>query len=215
MRVSLQGGHKCGIVILAYGSGKRRVRILGFTGLISIPGICQNCLVRTAPVILQLALPPFLPECLTTADNSLFIIEIPFIFSCLGASRVVFGFSSFSFLFQVDNYLYIKAQYVQNKYIPERIDIVLNSVELLQDVKDTVIQSLLIEAPVTSVDKELIGDLDSLTSRDGNTTLKFIISDLSSGDKASLISGRRKIMVTEELVNYLDRRGDLAYSFNQ
>ena len=116
---------------------------------------------------------------------------------------------------KVDNYLYIKAQYVQNKYIPERIDIVLNSVELLQDVKDTVIQSLLIEAPVTSVDKELIGDLDSLTSRDGNTTLKFIISDLSSGDKASLISGRRKIMVTEELVNYLDRRGDLAYSFNQ
>jgi len=118
-------------------------------------------------------------------------------------------------MMKVDNYLYIKAQYVQNKYIPERIDIVLNSVELLQDVKDTVIQSLLIEAPVTSVDKELIGDLDSLTSRDGNTTLKFIISDLSSGDKASLISGRRKIMVTEDLVNYLDRRGDLAYSFNQ
>ena len=118
-------------------------------------------------------------------------------------------------MLKVDNYLYIKAQYVQNKYMPERIDIVLNSVELLQDVKDSVIQSLMIETPASSVDKELIGDLDSLTSISGNTTLKFIISDLASGDKASLVSGGRKITVTNDLINYLDRRNDIAYSFNQ
>ena len=118
-------------------------------------------------------------------------------------------------MMKVDNYLFIRARYVQNKYIPERIDIVLNSVELLQDVKDNVIQSLVIEAPVTSVDKELISDLDTLTSKPGNTTLKFLISDMASGDKASLVSGGRKITVTGDLMNYIDRREDISYAFNQ
>ena len=118
-------------------------------------------------------------------------------------------------MMKVDNYLFIRARYVQNKYIPERIDIVLNSVELLQDVKDNVIQSLVIEAPVTSVDKELISDLDTLTSKPGNTTLKFLISDMASGDKASLVSGGRKISVTGDLMNYIDRREDISYAFNQ
>ena len=118
-------------------------------------------------------------------------------------------------MMKVDNYLFIKAQYVQNKYIPERIDIVLNSVELLQDVKDSVIQSLVIEAPATSVDKELISDLDTLTSSPGNTTLKFVISDMASGDKASLVSGGRKIAVTGDLMGYLGKREDISYAFNQ
>ncbi|MBO4268264.1 MAG: DNA polymerase III subunit alpha [Bacteroidaceae bacterium] len=120
-----------------------------------------------------------------------------------------------SSMMKVDNYLFIKARYVQNKYKPEMIDIVLNSVELLQDVKDSVIQSLVIEAPVTSVDKELISDLDSLTSKPGNTTLKFVISDMASGDKANLVSGGRKISVTGDLMNYMDRREDISYAFNQ
>ena len=120
-----------------------------------------------------------------------------------------------SSMMKVDNYLFIKARYVQNKYKPEMIDIVLNSVELLQDVKDSVIQSLVIEAPVTSVDKELISDLDSLTSKPGNTTLKFVISDMASGDKANLVSGGRKISVTGDLMNYIDRREDISYAFNQ
>ena len=118
-------------------------------------------------------------------------------------------------MLKVDNYLFIKAQYVQNRYIPERIDLVLNSVELLQDVKDDIIRSLTIEIPVSSVDKEFISDLDSLTSQPGNTTLKFLISDISMGDKASLVSSGRKISVTDDLINYIDRREHIGYFFNQ
>ena len=135
-----------------------------------------------------------------------------------GSSQIaLFGepWLKWSNMLKMDNYLFIKAQYVQNRYIPERIDIVLNSVELLQDVKDSVIQNLTIEAPVTSVDKEFIGDLDSLTSSQGNVVLKFVLSDLVSGDNARLVSGNRKIAVTEELIDYLDRRSDISYTFNQ
>ena len=135
-----------------------------------------------------------------------------------GSSQIaLFGepWLKWSNMLKMDNYLFIKAQYVQNRYIPERIDIVLNSVELLQDVKDSVIQNLTIEAPVTSVDKEFIGDLDSLTSSQGNVVLKFVLSDLVSGENARLVSGNRKIAVTEELIDYLDRRSDISYTFNQ
>ncbi|MBO4560365.1 MAG: DNA polymerase III subunit alpha, partial [Bacteroidaceae bacterium] len=44
-------------------------------------------------------------------------------------------------MMKVGNFLYIKAKCLQNRYMPERIDFVINSIDLLQDVKDTAISS--------------------------------------------------------------------------
>ena len=114
------------------------------------------------------------------------------------------------------NYLFIKGMCQPYKYNPERIDFVINSVELLQDIKDTVISSMTLSMPVSVLDKEFVSDLDTLAGTDGKTTLKFVLTDLTSPDnKVSLSSVNRKITVTQELMDYIKRKETINYSFNQ
>ena len=114
------------------------------------------------------------------------------------------------------NYLFIKAMCQPYKYNPERIDMVINSIELLQDVKDTAITSMTLSMPVTELDREFISDLDTLTGKEGKTTLKFILTDLSQPDnKISLTSGTRKITVTQDLMDFIKSKEIINYSFNQ
>ena len=114
------------------------------------------------------------------------------------------------------NYLFIKAKCQPYKYAPERVDLVINSIELLQDVKDTAISSITLTMPLSELDKEFVSDLDTLTGTEGKTTLKFIFTDLTSPDnKVSLSSATRRITVTQELMDYLKKRETINYTFNQ
>ena len=97
--------------------------------------------------------------------------------------------------------------------MPERIDFVINSIELLQDVKDTAISSLSVSMPLTSLDKEFVSDIDTLTQKEGNVTLKFEMTDGSN--KVSLASAGRRISVTQELVSYLKGRESVELLFNK
>ncbi|MBO6078153.1 MAG: DNA polymerase III subunit alpha [Bacteroidaceae bacterium] len=116
-------------------------------------------------------------------------------------------------MMKVGNFLFIKAKCVQNKYMPERIDFVINSIELLQDVKDNAISSLLIQMPLSMLDKEFVSDVDTLTGHEGNVTLKFELSD--GENKVSLASAARRIGVTQELVSYLKEKDSVNLLFNK
>ena len=116
-------------------------------------------------------------------------------------------------MMKVGNFLFIKAKCVQNKYMPERIDFVINSIELLQDVKDNAISSLLIQMPLSMLDKEFVSDVDTLTGHEGNVTLKFELSD--GENKVSLASAARRISVTQELVSYLKEKDSVNLLFNK
>lgn len=113
------------------------------------------------------------------------------------------------------NFLYIKGKCLPYKYDPNRVDFSISSIELLQDIKDKAIESLTISVSLSSIDMELVSNLDSLTQKEGNVTLKFNIRDLSSGNMVDLLSGNRKITVTSDLVNFLKDTEGLKYSFNQ
>ena len=111
------------------------------------------------------------------------------------------------------NYLFIKATCQPYKYNPEKTDFVINSVELLQEVKDTAISSMLVSMPLSLLDKEFVSDIDTLTQKEGNTTLKFEFSE--GTDKVSLTSAGRRITVTSELVSYLNGKDAIKLSFNK
>ena len=119
-------------------------------------------------------------------------------------------------MMKVGNFLFIKAKCLQNRYMPERIDLVLNSIELLQDVKDTAISSIRLTMPITMLDKEFVSDLDTLTQVPGNAALKFEISELDSSEgKVNLVSASRKITVTPELMSYLKGKDSIKITFNK
>ena len=116
-------------------------------------------------------------------------------------------------MMKVGNFLYINAKCVQNRYMPERIDFVINQIELLQDVRDKAISSLKICMPVTMLDKEFVDDIDTMTRTEGNVTLKF---EFTEGlNKVDLTSGERRINVTQELVSYLKSKDSVELLFNQ
>ena len=112
----------------------------------------------------------------------------------------------------VGNFLFIKGICQPGRYDPNRVDLTINSIELLQDVKDKVINSMTIDLPLSVLDKELVSDLDTLTAQPGNVTLKFNLKDADT--HVSLSSAGRKINVTPELVNYLKEVRNLDVKFN-
>jgi DNA polymerase-3 subunit alpha len=116
-------------------------------------------------------------------------------------------------MMKVGNFLFIKAKCIQNRYMPERVDFVINSIDLLQDVKDTAINSMQISMPLSLLDKEFVSDIDTLTRTEGNVTLKFELSD--GENRVSLSSAGRRIAVTQELVSYLKARDAIDLSFNK
>ena len=118
-------------------------------------------------------------------------------------------------MMKVGNFLFIKAKFVPYKYNPEKTDFVINSIELLQDVKDSVISSLTVSMPLSELDREFVSDIDTLTQKEGKTTLRFIFNDLSDPENSrlSLTSGSRKISVTTELIDYLKSKDSISLSF--
>jgi DNA polymerase-3 subunit alpha len=118
-------------------------------------------------------------------------------------------------MMKVGNYLFIKAKCEPYRYNPERIDFVINSIELLQDVKDTAISSMTVSMPLSVLDKEFVSDLDTLTRTEGKTTLRFEFNDLADTENSriSLSSGNRRISVTPELVSYLKGKESINLSF--
>ena len=135
-----------------------------------------------------------------------------------GSSEIaLFGepWLKWSNMMKIGNYLFIKAKCEQYRYNPERIDFIINSIELLQDVKDSAISTLTVSMPLSMLDKEFVSDLDTLTQVEGKTTLRFEFNDLADPDnsRVSLASGSRRISVTHDLVNYLKGRDSISLSF--
>ena len=112
------------------------------------------------------------------------------------------------------NFLFIRAKCQQSRYIPDRVDIIIQSIELLQDVKDTAIHSISISVPLSSMDKQFVEDLDTVTRVPGPVSLKFEIHDLSSGNRVTLQSRDRRIAVTTELVQFLKSCNDVTVKYD-
>ncbi len=113
------------------------------------------------------------------------------------------------------NFLFIKGMYQPSRYISNRIDLKINSIELLQDARENEIHSITVCLPLSALDMELVNDLDTLTVKPGKVTLKFEITDLNDDSRVSLSSAAKKIEVTTELVNYIEKTRNLQLKFNQ
>lgn len=114
----------------------------------------------------------------------------------------------------VGNFLFIKGKCKTSRYIKDRIDFALSSVDLLPDVKDKLIDKLTISVILPLLDKEIVTEIDMLTREEGNVELRFHINDIDSGFCVDLKSGKRKISVTSDLIYYLKNSESLEFSIN-
>ena len=112
-------------------------------------------------------------------------------------------------------FLYISAKCQPRQWRPEEIEIKINTIQLLPDVKDELIEKLTLYIPLNKLDSTLVADLAALIKGEkGNTELYFTITDREEKSKVDLFARPYKINVGKDLMNYLNEHEEIAVQIN-
>ena len=117
--------------------------------------------------------------------------------------------------FREGMFLFMHGKCQPRQWKQEEWEVRINTIELLPEVKDKLIEKLTVKAPLSAVNKEMIMELSSLIKDNpGNTELYFFICDDDGQMHVNLQSRTMKISVHKELVNFLKSQPLLDYKIN-
>ena len=96
----------------------------------------------------------------------------------------------------------------------DEFEVKVNSIELLPDVKEEVIEQLTVYAPLAEINDEFIEEFSSLVKKNpGKVVLKFFVKD-EEGQHVGLVSRDMKINLQKEIITYLNSQSMLSYKIN-
>ena len=112
-------------------------------------------------------------------------------------------------------YLFVNATVQPRRWKESEFDFRISTIRLLQDVKDSLVQSIRINAPIDALNEQTISELSAIVkSHPGKTQLSFYI--LGRDHVAlNLYSHDVRIHVTEELVDFIRESGSMDFTINQ
>ena len=117
--------------------------------------------------------------------------------------------------FNTGMFLYMKGKCQPKQWRQDEFEVKVNSIELLPEVKDKIIEKLTITAPLSVVDEEMIEELDALIkAHPGNAELCFNIQDEEGQMYINMMSRTLKIAVHKEIMSYLDEHPLLSSKIN-
>ena len=112
-------------------------------------------------------------------------------------------------------FLFIRGRISPRKFGPDTYELKVGTVELLPDVKDTLLQSITITIQAEYLTEEMADDLITILKESpGKTELYFQIKDGEGQHQANLKSKTQKVSATNKLVNYLKGLEGVDYKFN-
>ncbi len=115
----------------------------------------------------------------------------------------------------VGMFLFIKGKCMPRQWNPDQLDIKVNSMELLQDVKDSLIEKLTITIPLTSLNQQVVTELSILSQESpGKTELFFKIMDQELNMSVELMARSTKLSVGKNIINYIIEHPELEYHIN-
>ena len=116
--------------------------------------------------------------------------------------------------FNVGMFLYMKGKCQPKQYRRDEFEVKVNSIELLPDVKEEVIEQLTVYAPLAEINDEFIEEFSSLVKTNpGKVVLKFFVKD-EEGQHVGLVSRDMKINLQKEIIAYLNSQSMLSYKIN-
>ena len=111
-------------------------------------------------------------------------------------------------------FLYIKGKCQPKQWRQGEWEVKVNSVELLPEIKERLIEKITVSFPLSALDDELIEEFLTLVEENpGNAELRFYIQD-EDGQNISLTSKKFKIEVNRKIVAFLDNQSLLSYKIN-
>ena len=97
----------------------------------------------------------------------------------------------------------------------EEYEIVINKIDLLSDIKDTIIEKLTISMPVSSITEDFIAELmDNVDKNPGKVDLYFQIYDDDHETNVMLTSRKKKISVQRKIIDFLSDKPSINYKIN-
>ena len=109
-------------------------------------------------------------------------------------------------------FIFIKAK-VQERYNqPGSLEIKLNKIDLLEDVKKTAFNTLKVKVKLNNLSDKLVVKLDELINKNkGNSNVEFYIEDEEQKQNVKLFSKKSKIEINDFLLNEMDKISELNY----
>ena len=112
-------------------------------------------------------------------------------------------------------FLFIHAKVQPKQWRQDELEVKINKIELLPDVKDKLIEKITISTTLDALDETMLTEMTSLINgHPGNAELHFHIKDIESQMQANLMSKTIKITVGKELIQYLKNNPTLEFSIN-
>ena len=112
------------------------------------------------------------------------------------------------------NFLFIRAGFQPGRWNPEDVRLCVNSITLLPEVKDELLEKITISIPLSVLNKGLVLELDSLIKdHPGQAELCFNVSDEEERMDIDLVS-KQKVEISNELVTYLKENSELGFRIN-
>ena len=112
-------------------------------------------------------------------------------------------------------YLFVRGRIQGRHYAPDQMELKINSIDLLPQVKDKLIDKITITLPLHDMTSQMIEELADLTKkRPGNSLLYFEVIDGEKNMKVDLFARSLKVDVSRELVDYLTSNENLLFRVN-
>lgn len=113
------------------------------------------------------------------------------------------------------NFLYIKGSCQPRKWDPTKYDFVVDSIELMPEIKDDMVKSLTLTFDIMSLTDELYSTIvDYAESHPGKSKLLFKIKDYEQEFTLELASKSHEIEVEQQFIDYIKSLENIEYKFN-
>ncbi len=112
-------------------------------------------------------------------------------------------------------YIYVKGRVQPRRYDQNQFELKILSIQLLPDVKDKLIEKIIITLPLHELNNQMIEELSTLIKdNEGNTLLYFEVVDGERNMKVELFARRMKIDIKRELIDYLEENESIVFKIN-
>ena len=116
--------------------------------------------------------------------------------------------------FNVGMFLYMKGKCQPKQWRQDEYEVKVNSIELLPDVKDEIIEQLTVSVPLSEINDEFIEEFSTLVKANpGKVLLNFYVKD-DEGQHISLAARDCKINLQKDIIAYLNSQSMLSYKIN-
>lgn len=112
-------------------------------------------------------------------------------------------------------YVFVRGRVQGRRFNENQLEFKIVSIQLLPDVKDSLIEKITITLPLHDMTKQTVEELHMLTKDSpGNSLLYFEVVDGERNMKVDLFSRNVKVSVKKELIDYLTESDSLVFKIN-